>query len=321
MSALGYERFAVAGHDRGGRVAYRMALDEPARVARARGPRHHQHLSHVAGVRRPVRHEDLSLGCSSPNRIRCRRCSSSRRRSRFSTTRSPAGPRRGTCRRSTRKRSPSTGCTTRPPNTFTPRATTIAPAGPTIARPTRRHAPPASVSAVPCSSSGERRGSRQKPRRCSIRGGNGQTDVEGQAIDSGHFLVEENPAATLDAADAVPQGDRRGHDAAVSTGRRSSPARGRSPAAHDARSGAARRATSPATSTGFAGSAGHRAVQGRTIEPDLSGPGEIGNLRGAAEAGRPAAPIRACGRARVPGDQSAPRRGLSGARAACSVYG
>lgn len=33
MSALGHERFAVAGHDRGGRVAYRMALDHPARVA------------------------------------------------------------------------------------------------------------------------------------------------------------------------------------------------------------------------------------------------------------------------------------------------
>jgi haloacetate dehalogenase len=34
MSALGFERFAVAGHDRGGRVAYRMALDHPERVAR-----------------------------------------------------------------------------------------------------------------------------------------------------------------------------------------------------------------------------------------------------------------------------------------------
>lgn len=29
MAALGHERFAVAGHDRGGRVAYRMALDHP----------------------------------------------------------------------------------------------------------------------------------------------------------------------------------------------------------------------------------------------------------------------------------------------------
>ena len=33
MSALGHQRFAVAGHDRGGRVAYRMALDHPARVS------------------------------------------------------------------------------------------------------------------------------------------------------------------------------------------------------------------------------------------------------------------------------------------------
>lgn len=33
MSAYGHERFFVAGHDRGGRVAYRMALDAPQRVA------------------------------------------------------------------------------------------------------------------------------------------------------------------------------------------------------------------------------------------------------------------------------------------------
>ncbi|HVG76200.1 MAG TPA: alpha/beta fold hydrolase [Thermoleophilaceae bacterium] len=34
MAALGFARFAVAGHDRGGRVAYRMALDRPERVER-----------------------------------------------------------------------------------------------------------------------------------------------------------------------------------------------------------------------------------------------------------------------------------------------
>ncbi|MGD0050933.1 MAG: alpha/beta hydrolase [Vulcanimicrobiaceae bacterium] len=34
MRHLGFERFAVAGHDRGGRVAYRLALDHPERVAR-----------------------------------------------------------------------------------------------------------------------------------------------------------------------------------------------------------------------------------------------------------------------------------------------
>jgi haloacetate dehalogenase len=34
MAALGHDTFAVAGHDRGGRVAYRMALDSPAAVTR-----------------------------------------------------------------------------------------------------------------------------------------------------------------------------------------------------------------------------------------------------------------------------------------------
>ena len=35
MEALGFERFSVAGHDRGARVTYRMALDHPERVQRA----------------------------------------------------------------------------------------------------------------------------------------------------------------------------------------------------------------------------------------------------------------------------------------------
>jgi len=34
MEQLGFARFSVAGHDRGGRVAYRMALDHPKCVAR-----------------------------------------------------------------------------------------------------------------------------------------------------------------------------------------------------------------------------------------------------------------------------------------------
>src|SRR5579872_7133329 len=32
MEALGFVRFRLAGHDRGGRVAYRLALDHPGRV-------------------------------------------------------------------------------------------------------------------------------------------------------------------------------------------------------------------------------------------------------------------------------------------------
>jgi haloacetate dehalogenase len=34
MEKLGFSRFSVAGHDRGGRVAYRLALDHPQRVER-----------------------------------------------------------------------------------------------------------------------------------------------------------------------------------------------------------------------------------------------------------------------------------------------
>jgi haloacetate dehalogenase len=34
MSQLGFERFSVVGHDRGGRVAYRMALDHPDSIER-----------------------------------------------------------------------------------------------------------------------------------------------------------------------------------------------------------------------------------------------------------------------------------------------
>jgi haloacetate dehalogenase len=34
LESLGHVRFAIAGHDRGGRVAYRLALDHPGRLAR-----------------------------------------------------------------------------------------------------------------------------------------------------------------------------------------------------------------------------------------------------------------------------------------------
>jgi haloacetate dehalogenase len=34
MQALGHDKFAVVGHDRGGRVAYRLALDHPERVTK-----------------------------------------------------------------------------------------------------------------------------------------------------------------------------------------------------------------------------------------------------------------------------------------------
>ncbi len=35
MQALGYDRFYVAGHDRGGRTVHRMCLDHPEKVIKA----------------------------------------------------------------------------------------------------------------------------------------------------------------------------------------------------------------------------------------------------------------------------------------------
>ena len=40
MEALGHARFALAGHDRGARVGYRLALDHPGRLERLVAPRH-----------------------------------------------------------------------------------------------------------------------------------------------------------------------------------------------------------------------------------------------------------------------------------------
>ena len=44
MGSLGFDRFSVAGHDRGGRVAYRMALDHPERYPLVSGPQSNKRL-------------------------------------------------------------------------------------------------------------------------------------------------------------------------------------------------------------------------------------------------------------------------------------
>src|SRR5258705_4913725 len=46
MRALGHQRFMVGGHDRGGRVAYRLALDHPAAI-RALLPIHIPPTAHM----------------------------------------------------------------------------------------------------------------------------------------------------------------------------------------------------------------------------------------------------------------------------------
>ncbi len=68
MEALGHVRFRLAGHDRGGRVAYRLALDHPGRLEQARDARHRADLRDVARHRRHARLPHSGTGPSSPAR-------------------------------------------------------------------------------------------------------------------------------------------------------------------------------------------------------------------------------------------------------------
>ncbi|MCL2554701.1 MAG: alpha/beta hydrolase [Actinomycetia bacterium] len=55
MRALGFERFAVAGHDRGGRVGHRMALDHPEAVSALA-------VLDIVPTRHALRHADKDFG-------------------------------------------------------------------------------------------------------------------------------------------------------------------------------------------------------------------------------------------------------------------
>lgn len=55
MQELGFERFAVAGHDRGGRVGHRMALDRPESVAAVA-------VLDIVPTRHALRHADKDFG-------------------------------------------------------------------------------------------------------------------------------------------------------------------------------------------------------------------------------------------------------------------
>ena len=57
MAALGADRFHLGGHDRGARVAHRMALDHPARLASVE-------LMDILPTRHLLEHFDLALGRS-----------------------------------------------------------------------------------------------------------------------------------------------------------------------------------------------------------------------------------------------------------------
>ena len=200
MEKLGHVRFRLAGHDRGGRVAYRLALDHPGRLeklatldivptydmwhgidAQARVP----HLAlDVPGAAGAVPRGDdrprpgRVLGPQDRARHQgeiARRLRSARARALPRVLPGPAAhPRdlRGLSRRPHHR----------------------------SRRTTRPTAPPARRSPVRCWRCGARPASRA--RRRPIRSTTWRewaTDVRGFAIDCGHYLPEENPDATAKA--------------------------------------------------------------------------------------------------------------------------
>ena len=67
MAALGFERFALVGHDRGARVAHRLALDHRRGSARLRDG-HRADAAHVRAHRPGFRHRLLPLVLPDPAR-------------------------------------------------------------------------------------------------------------------------------------------------------------------------------------------------------------------------------------------------------------
>ena len=74
MEALGHVRFAFAGHDRGARVGYRLALDHPGRLERLVAPRHPADLPRLgADARRRGAGRPLGLPVGALSEARDRR--------------------------------------------------------------------------------------------------------------------------------------------------------------------------------------------------------------------------------------------------------
>lgn len=61
MHALGHERFGVAAHDRGARVALRLALYHPDAVSRLGDPRHRAHQDDLPDDRSVAREDRVAL--------------------------------------------------------------------------------------------------------------------------------------------------------------------------------------------------------------------------------------------------------------------
>ena len=194
MEKLGHIRFRLAGHDRGGRVAYRLALDHPHRLEKLSTldivPTHAMWHGIDAKLAFRIWHWTfLALPAPFPendDRPRPGRLLEPDHRAghqgeirrRVRSPRARALPR--VLQRSAAHPCDLRGLSRRPHHRLH-----------TTTRPTAR---PARRSSARCSRCGVRPESRPKPEPArSRRGANGRTDVRGAAIDCGHYLPEEHP--------------------------------------------------------------------------------------------------------------------------------
>ena len=93
MEPLGHDRFAVVGHDRGGRVAYRMAFDSPQRVERLCVLNIVPTVDQFERMAQSRRRSTTARGSCSPSRRRSPSASSAPAPSTSSATRSRRGQR------------------------------------------------------------------------------------------------------------------------------------------------------------------------------------------------------------------------------------
>ena len=200
MRALGHERFAVAGHDRGAYVASRTAFDHPERGAGARGDGRRPDRRGARPLRRDVRPRVVALVLPRPDG-EARRARDLRR---------PGGvvpPEPGADGRGEPRRLPRAPSTTRPP--CTPCARTTAPGSGSTGSTTRTTARAGRRVACPMLLLWSIHDDMEqlygdpvavwRPWADDLRGGR---------IDSGHHMAEEAPEQLAEALRGLPR--RRG---------------------------------------------------------------------------------------------------------------
>ena len=200
MEALGHVRFRLAGHDRGGRVAYRLALDHPGRLEKlamldivptwamwhGMDARLANRAWHWTFLALPAPFPETMIGKDPLLLLRL--------------ARPRPAPRPRTSPPSIRARSR----TITPSSTIrcasTPPARTIAPAAPPISPTTRPTAPPARRSPARCWRSGARRRHPGRDRRAARRpGANGRPTCAALPSTAGTISPRRTPEATAKA--------------------------------------------------------------------------------------------------------------------------